>query len=200
MTDLNKKVNELIEDIQLQSKKENKTVISEISSYKESTLEEFARACEVSARKYAVSQIASGKAKIASELSEKHMTARGELVKKRSEMTDEVIRRAGDKLIEFTKTDDYPKLLRKSVEKISQVLHSNRVVLCVKPDDMKFEDMIKEAFGRFCTVESDDSIVIGGIKGYDRILFKLADETLDGKLADQREYFVNNSGLTISVR
>ncbi len=201
MPNLDKKVNELVEDIHRQSQKENSDMIAEMASYKAAALKEAARAYESSARKYAKAVINAESAKILAELSQKHMQARMELVQKRSEMTDEVIKHAGEKLAEFAKTPEYADFLRKSVKKISDVLRCNRVVLYVKPEDMIYESLIKESFANPCTVQADDNIKIGGVRGYDNILFKIADETLDEKLVAEREYFVNNnSGLTISVR
>lgn len=200
MPNLDDKVNELIADIRRQSENENKAMTQEMTAYRTACIKEAEQFMENAAKKHIKRNVESGASEIASELAEKHMNARNELVRMRSKMTDEIIERAAGKLLDFTKTDKYPAALCKSAKEIAGVLQSNRIVLYVKPEDLVYSDMIKEAFGKYCTVSADRDIKIGGIKGYDRILFKIADETLDGKLATQREYFVNNSGLTISIR
>ncbi len=200
MPDLDKKINELIADIRNQSENENKNTEKEMALYKAVSIKEAESVYKAEAKKKVKRSVEAGSAAISSELAAKHMQAREELVRLRSKMTDEIIECAAKKLSEFAKSEEYSASLCKSAGKIASVLHSNRIVLYVKPDDLVYADMIKKAFGKYCTVEKDDSIVIGGIKGYDKILFKLADETLDGKLAVQRERFVHNSSLTISIR
>lgn len=200
MSNLDEKVNDLIADIKRQSENENKAITREMADYREASLKEAEQAIAFAAKKHIKRSVESGASEIASELASKHLNARNELVSMRSKMTDEIIQRAAGKLMEFTKTDKYPAALCKSAKEIAEVLKSNRIVLYVRPEDIVYSDLIKEAFGKYCTVAIDRDIKIGGIKGYDKILFKVADETLDGKLAVQREYFVNNSGLTISVR
>lgn len=200
MPDLDKKINELIADIRNQSENENKNTEKEMALYKAVSIKEAESVYKAEAKKKVKRSVEAGSAAISSELAAKHMQAREELVRLRSKMTDEIIECAAKKLIDFAQSEDYPSSLCRSAEKMSEVLHSNRIVLYVKPDDIVYSDIIKKAFGKYCTVESDSSIIIGGIRGYDKILFKLADETLDEKLAVQRERFIHNSSLTISIR
>ncbi len=200
MPNLDKKINEFVADIRRLSENETKSTEKEMASYKAACIKEAEVLYKEAARKNVKRSVETGSAEIASELAKKHMEAREELVKIRSKMTDEIIECAGKKLLDFTKSEAYPESLCKSAKKMAEVLQSNKIVLYVKPEDLVYSDMIKKSFGKYCTVEADKSIVIGGIRGYDKILFKLADETLDEKLAVQREYFVYNSGLTISIR
>lgn len=200
MPDINQRVDALTEDIRTQSEEESRTLRNEMAQYKEAQLAQARASYEALTKKYVKHKVDSGAARISYELSEKHKKAREELVKLRTEMTDEIISRAGKKLLDFTKTDEYLPSLCRSAQLIASVLQSNRITLYVKPDDLVYEEQIKKAFGKYCTVVGDKSILIGGIRGYDKILYKLADETLDERLAEQREYFVNNSGLTVSVR
>ncbi len=200
MPELDKKINELIADIRHQSENENKTTEKEMALYKSVCIKEAEAVYKAEAKKKVRRSVEAGSAAISSELASKHMQAREELVRLRSKMTDEIIECAAKKLTEFAGSEDYPASLCRSAEKMAGVLHSNRIVLYVRPDDLVYSDMIKSAFGKYCTVEADSSIVIGGIRGYDKILFKLADETLDEKLAAQRERFIHNSSLTISIR
>ena len=200
MPDMNERVNALLEDIRVQSEQESRALQKEMDQYKEAQLSEARASYEALARKYVMHKVQEGSARISYELSVKHKNARDELVRLRTKMTDEIIQRAEKKLQQFTKTDEYLPLLCRSAKAIASVLHSNRITLYVRQEDLVYADEIKNAFGKYCSIESDKSIRIGGIRGYDRILYKLVDETLDEKLSSQREYFVNHSGLTVSVR
>ena len=46
-------------------------------------------------------------------------------------------------------------------------------------------------------VVADKSIKIGGIKGFCKAMNIVADETLDSKLYAQKEWFIENSGLSV---
>ena len=48
-----------------------------------------------------------------------------------------------------------------------------------------------------CTVEYDDSILIGGIKGFCEEMSVIADDTLDTKLSNQLQWFAENSNLKV---
>ena len=56
---------------------------------------------------------------------------------------------------------------------------------------------LKALFSGETEVCTDKTIKIGGIKGYCKALSIVADETLDSKLYAQREWFIENSGLSV---
>ena len=63
--------------------------------------------------------------------------------------------------------------------------------------DMDFADKLKALFVGETEVCTDKTIKIGGLKGYCKALSIVADETLDSKLGAQREWFIENSGLSV---
>lgn len=52
---------------------------------------------------------------------------------------------------------------------------------------------LRAAFGRSCEVRESDEIRIGGLKAFSEALGVLADETLDSRLEDQKEWFAEHS-------
>ena len=64
------------------------------------------------------------------------------------------------------------------------------------PDDM-VPDEAKEIFKNGCVVTESDDIVYGGLRAADRKTHCLADDTLDTKLKEQKEWFLEHSGLSI---
>ena len=135
---------------------------------------------------------------IARELSKAENESRKSTFVKRQEIEDKVFDRAKEKLIEFANTDKYTEKLLESVKKISQKLTADDVVLYVNQRDMKLKNKIISAFGKKCDVQSSDEIKIGGITGISREMGLLADETLDTRLSQQREWFCENSGLKVT--
>ncbi len=122
---------------------------------------------------------------------------RARLTDKRSTITDEVFAQARDKLIAFTGSDAYADFLRRSAAGFAAAFPQGDVTVCVRPDDMRFADDIKKAFGRDCKVESSDGITIGGCRAGVAGGSTVADDTLDTRLEAQREWFLENSGMSV---
>jgi vacuolar-type H+-ATPase subunit E/Vma4 len=135
---------------------------------------------------------------ISSELSRAETASKKRIFLKRREIEDEVFAKAEKKLIEYTATDKYVSKLQKSAENISKVLDADDVILYVKEKDMAHKQKLIKAFGRKCEVAVSDDIKLGGITGLSRSLGMIADETLDSRLAEQHEWFCENSGLKVT--
>ena len=135
---------------------------------------------------------------ISSELSKAENASRKSIFVKRQEIEDKVFDRAKEKLLDYVKTDDYTKNLLQSAKEIADKLTANDVILSVNERDMKLKDSIITAFGRPCEVQISNDIVIGGMTGISREMGLLADETLDTRLSQQREWFCENSGLKVT--
>lgn len=71
------------------------------------------------------------------------------------------------------------------------------VVVYINEKDMKYSTEILAAFHGMAELVKDNSIKIGGLKGYCKSMRIVADETLDTKLSAQREWFIENSGLSV---
>lgn len=122
---------------------------------------------------------------------------RARLTDKRGAITDEVFGDAREKLIAFTESDGYADFLKKSAAGFAAAFPQGDVTVYVRPGDMRFADDIKKAFGRDCKVESSDEITIGGCRAGVAGGSTVADDTLDTRLEAQREWFLENSGMSV---
>lgn len=122
---------------------------------------------------------------------------RARLTDKRGAITDEVFGDAREKLTAFTELDGYADFLKKSAAGFAAVFLQGDVTVYVRPGDMRFADDIKKAFGRDCKVESSDEITIGGCRAGVAGGSTVADDTLDTRLEAQREWFLENSGMSV---
>lgn len=122
---------------------------------------------------------------------------RARLTDKRGAITDEVFGDAREKLVAFTESDGYADFLKKSAAGFAAVFPQRDVTVYVRPGDMRFADDIKNAFGRDCKVESSDEITIGGCRAGVVGGSTVADDTLDTRLEAQREWFLENSGMSV---
>lgn len=143
-------------------------------------------------------EMAAIRTEISSQLSRDEMESRKKIFEKRNQMTETVFEKVTQKLVKFTNTADYEKLILESVKRIAKTLKADDVIFFVKESDLKLADKIKSAFSPSCEVKSSKEIKIGGITGRSASLGLIADETLDTKLDGQREWFYQNSGLRVT--
>lgn len=127
-----------------------------------------------------------------------HSEAKSALSRRRMEMKGEVFAAARKKLCDFTQSDDYAAFLQRSVSAMADAIPGDAVIL-VREQDLPLTDILKAAFGRDCTVESDDSIRIGGCKIQDKTYGLIADDTLEVRLDAQEEWFLSNAKLPIDI-
>ena len=123
--------------------------------------------------------------------------ARTNLTDKRAEITKKVFEDAKNKLLDFTKSADYEEFLKKSAHKFSELFPEGNAVIYVKSEDEKFAPAIKAAFARECSVETDSSIVIGGCRCKVEGGSVVADDTLETRLDNQKDWFLHNSEMTV---
>ncbi len=138
------------------------------------------------------------KNKIAIEISHKELHERKKLSLRRKEMMEDIFSACREKLLSFTKDEEkYSNYLKDCAKDISEILMRGDTVLYVRVEDMKYSDVIKEAFGSQCRVEVDDDILIGGIRGYSEVQGLIADETFDEKLKEQKQWAAETFGIRL---
>lgn len=141
---------------------------------------------------------------ISRELANKELEGKKQLLARRTEIENSVFEKASAKLEEFTKTDAYKTYLRKAAAEARKVFVKSgedklsSTIIYIRDRDKKCSPLIKTAFGSDCTVKVDQSIVLGGLRAENAEIGRVVNVTLDLALEQQREWFAENSGLTIS--
>lgn len=142
-------------------------------------------------------EMAQMKKNIANEVSKLELEKRKEIFAKRQNIMDEVLKKARNKILDFTNTQEYVEHLKKYANSISKILKKSGTILYVCARDEKFKDMIREAYGKICVVKVDEKIKVGGIRAINSVMALVVDETLDAKLEKQKSWFEENSKLNI---
>ncbi|MBR0423807.1 MAG: hypothetical protein IJJ04_04170 [Clostridia bacterium] len=138
------------------------------------------------------------KNKILIEVSHKEIEERKKVSIRRRDIIKEMFFECKEKLLDYTKSEKYLDSLKEYAGKIAKALNSfDDVKLFVKKEDLKHEKEIKKAFGKKCEVISADDIEIGGIKGFSEVRGLIADETLDAKLNEQKDWAAENFGVLL---
>jgi len=163
---------------------------TEVAQLKEEKLKEATEKGRHDSEKYIKDKLEESRNRQTGILAKKIQEGQKKLFLERAEMTESVFKKAEEKLVEYTKTSDYSNSLVKSAKEVAKLFADNDCVVYVNERDMKNSDKIK-------AVVADKSIKIGGIKGFCKAMNIVADETLDSKLYAQKEWFIENSGLSV---
>lgn len=131
-----------------------------------------------------------------SRISAGKLESRRQLLLRREEIVGELLDAVSARLKKYTATQEYTALLEHSAAKAADVFQGLFIVF-LRPEDMHLADVVKKAAGDRCTVMEDTSIQLGGLRFSDPEGFRLADDTLDARLKDGREWFMKHSGLTV---
>lgn len=179
------------------AEEQRKKIEDEIASFKEKELSE--AELEVLTECYLMIQkeMAQMRIGIAREMAVKEMELKQEVLEKRRKITEDVFRRAAEKLKEFTQTERYADFLKKAAGQFASTLREPGAVIFLKPGDEKHEEAIRESFGLPCTFQTLETIRIGGIRARNDGMGLSVDGTLDTLLENQKEWFEEQSGMAV---
>ena len=126
-------------------------------------------------------------------LSAQGAQARASLAQKRMELTDQVFSDVREALAAYTKTEAYAQWLIQSATRLCDRLGTG-CVLYAREQDMK---LLQGKLPAGVSVSADEAIVLGGLKAQNAQIS--ADDTLDSRLAAQKDWFLENSGLSVAL-
>ena len=169
-------------------------ITQEIEEYKNIRIEQATEQGLKDAYDLIRGDISKRKAAIVNATAKKELEMRRELFCERSRIAEEVFDEARKRLGDFASSDGYKSFLESSAGKISSLFGEESCVLYIAPADERFRDMLSSILPK-AEIKTDNRITIGGIRAYCKKLGITADDTLDARLDDQKEWFVANSGL-----
>lgn len=190
------KESKFLDAINKYAEKQKATISTEVEDYKNRRIEQATEDGLKDAYDLIRRDIAKRKAEIVVEYAAKEHALRTGQFEKRSRICGEVFQKAKDKLIRFTDSPDYEEYLRRSAAEIAAMFPGERITVFLSERDMPRVDSLR-AILPDAEFKEDPAVRIGGIKAYCREKGILADDTLDTKLADQREWFIENAGLKV---
>lgn len=192
----NSKTSSFLRAINKYAQQQSAEILREAEEFKKQEIEKATQEGLKDAYNLIQKEISFKKASIISEFSKKEQESRNELFKKRNEIVKDVFEKAQNKLKEFTTTEEYKSYIRKSANEIAGVFENNACVIYLNEKDADKAEIVRDVITN-CDIQFDNSIAIGGIKGYCETLNILADDTLDSKLSLKHQWFCENSGLKV---
>lgn len=191
------KTDNFLQAIKKYAEEQRQSMQNEVKHIKEEKIKAAKKRGKIDSDKYISDKLEAKKTEETSKVAKLMQDGQKKLFLKRSEITKTVFNKAEEKLIKYTQTDEYSQKLIDSAKAIAEIFGDKNCTLSVNEKDLAFADKISALFTGKAEVTVDTSIKIGGIKGYCSDLSIIADETLDSKLDAQKEWFVENSNLSV---
>lgn len=172
-----------------------KEMISEAESEREEKLEKVRRETDGFVQAKIASIDKECEAKAVRALSSENLQAKRAVLLSREELIDKIFSNVKDKLDEFMKTPEYGKMMSEKVKSCADNYPGERGVVYVSLKDGDLSGSLS-CGGRY-TVETSDTIEIGGAMVVLEDKGIALDYTFDTSLSEQRESFARRAGLNL---
>ena len=190
----NTKESKFLDAINKYAESQKAQITKEIEDYKNTRIEQATEQGLKDAYELIRGDIAKRKAAIVNDTAKKELAMRRELFGERESVAEEVFDEARQKLKDFVSSDEYKSYLERSAKEIYDLFGDESCVLYIAPSDEKYIETLSFILPN-AEIKTDSRITIGGIKAYCKNLGLTADDTLDTRLDDQKDWFIANSGL-----
>lgn len=190
------KESKFLDAINRYAEQQKAQITQEIEDYKNTKIEQATQQGLQDAYDLIREDITRRKAVIVNDLAQKQLELRNELFRERQSLADSVFDQAKDKLIAFTKTEDYTAFLKRSLDMIKSNCGASHCVISLSPSDEDKRDLIRDALPD-ARIDTDNHILIGGIKANCPDLGILMDDTLDSRLEEQRTWFIETCKMKV---
>lgn len=196
MLNQNEKVERFAEEINKTAMNQCRKIEKQTAKFKNSELEKLKEDAEnqLSSRKQYEEETI--KTQMNREISALAAAGKSDVINRRNEIMAEVFKKSEKKLIEFTKSDAYQKLLLDSINKLVNAI-GEEVIIYVRSDDKSLAESICEKIENVSEVKVSKKVKIGLAFASDKNETVFADDTLEKRLELQKEEFMSWSGLSI---
>lgn len=191
------KASNFLDALDKYTKKRKKENIEDIKNQEELELRKAQEEILTDVNSLIDKEIFSMKNKISIEVAKKELDEKKNFFRVRREIMENMFRECKKRLIDFTKSQEYQRLLENYAISISKILQGEEILIFVKKDDLKYKDLICKAFGKPCEIKQSDDIIIGGIKGQSISQNLIVDQTFDTKLIEQEDIAIENFGVLL---
>lgn len=191
------KLSKFIQAITAYAEEQSDAIHREVEAFKEERLNRAEQ--EVLRESYVLIQKEQDEMRrtISRELSQRETSARHALLSKRRDMMAAIFDRARQKLRDYAATPAYAEMLTRSLRDMTALLPAEGTVYAVAPQDETRLAELSALCPAGSRVEVAADIAIGGLRGENAAAGILIDDTLDSRLEQQHDWFLDNSGLTI---
>lgn len=191
------KTNNFLNAIQKYADKQKQDMQQEIETFKAEEMKKAEDEGLKAAYDIIHKEMDNNKTVITREFAKKEKESQDELFLERAKMMQTVFDKTTEKLIAYTATEEYKNKLTLQAQNIAKLFGNKSCIIYINEKDRNFASQLQDCFSGETQVKATPEIKIGGIKVYCEEMNIIADETLDSKLQDQRQWFTENSGLKV---
>ena len=127
-------------------------------------------------------------------LSQSVLEAGAELARRRTQIADEVFAACEKKISDFVNGPDYGPFLKQNATGLLSMLRCDTAQFFARPQDL---ELAEQNLPKGCTVQADPSIRLGGLRA--RAGSTEADDTLDIRMENQKDWFLRSCGMSIAL-
>lgn len=193
----NKKINKFISAINKDAETRRRRIEAEVEKFNETELEKAKNEALHEAYRLIQRERVRTRNKISVEYSQKETAQRRELIDKRNKITESVFDDARKKLTDFTGTPEYKTWLKDKISEGLKIISGDDTQLRLCRRDVSLSTELEKTVGSLAEIVPDDEIGIGGYKLVSISKGKIIDDTLESRLMENYNYFLESSGLTI---
>lgn len=193
MIELNERATQFLEDIHAEGERACAAVRAETDEQVAQVLKQTSETEQAKAARTAQFEAQRARTQANRSLSATRMQVRAALAQRRAALADSVFADAQQRLRAFTATPDYAAWLQNAAAELAQRLGAGTTIFARSAD----LPLLQSGLDAGCSLAADDGIAIGGLKAQNGAI--AADDTLEARLAAQRDWFLQNAGLSIVV-
>lgn len=119
------------------------------------------------------------------------------LIKERTFMTNIVFHSVLDRIYQFITSKDYEKSMKEKIENILEFSKTKRVIFTISDHDTHLPKLIEDLVSSPHEIVKSPNIHLGGFEATIEKDGIVIDQTIDSRLAEQKEWFYKNSKLFI---
>lgn len=173
------------------------SIIKEAEEYKQSELEKAKQQEYDKIFNYMQSQVRNIQWKYKQVITKASLDAKRKTLIFRNELSQKVFEETEKALKDFADSAKYKDYIIQKFQNAIKDFECDGAVLLLRKEDMPLAEELKKIAG-IQNVEADKTNLLGGFKIENRKTSLLLDESFASILADQKQYFYQNSGLTLA--
>ena len=190
------KESKFLDAINKYAEQQKAQITQEIEDYKNTKIEQATQQGLQDAYDLIREDVSRRKAVIVNDLAKKELALRNELFAERQTLADKVFDEAKQRLLAFTKTDDYADFLRRSLAEIKEQCGTARCDIAISSSDDDKRGLIGDVLPD-ARITVDPRILIGGVTANCPERGILMDDTLDSRLEEQRAWFIETCSMKV---
>lgn len=173
------------------------SIIKEAEEYKQSELEKAKQQEYDKMFNYMQSQVRNIQWKYKQVVTKASLDAKRKTLVFRNELSQKVFEETEKSLKDFADSAKYKDYIVQKFQSAIKNFECDGAILLLRKEDMPLAEELKKIAG-IQNVETDKTNLLGGFKIENRKTSLLLDESFASILADQKQYFYQNSGLTLA--